>query len=314
MKRDTIVQIAKMYYFDNMSQQEIANELGISRSNVSRLLRIAKEMNIVNIQINDVSVRALSVAESIKDMFGLHHVIIAPSHNELEINTSNIGYYAAKYLESIVRDNLKIGVTWGSSVFHLALNLSPVENINMEVVQMMGGVSWSDSYKYGVRLMFEFAERIGGSARLLNAPLVVQDKKLHDQLMKEAGIKVHMEVIRQCDVALLGIGTNKQEYSTMVMANAILAEESDRLWEKGVIAHLCGRPLDENGAECKGDLDDKIISVKLDDLKLIPEVIAVAGGNFKVKPIIAALRSGFINTLVTDEKTALSVIKYAAEK
>jgi DNA-binding transcriptional regulator LsrR (DeoR family) len=300
-----------MYYFDNMSQQAIADELGISRSNISRLLKRSHEMGIVNIQINDVSVRAFRVAENLKEEFNLKNVVIAPSHSEMEINTANIGYYAAKYLEGIMKDNMKIGVSWGSSVFHVIRNLPPVDNIGVEIVQMMGGVSWSDSYKYGVKLIIEFAERIEGSARLLNAPLILQDKKLHDRLMEETGIKAHMDIIRQCDIALVGIGTNKQEFSTMVMANSILAEESSRMWDRGVISHICGRPLDENGKECVGGLDDRVISVKLADIKLIPEVIAVAGGNYKVKPIIAALRGGYINTLVTDEKTALSVMKYA---
>jgi DNA-binding transcriptional regulator LsrR (DeoR family) len=271
-------------------------------------------MNIVNIQINDASVRAFQVAEKLKSKFNLKEVIIAPSHHEREINISNIGYYAAKYFERIITDNMKIGVTWGSSVFQLATNLSPVENVNSEIMQMMGSASWSDSYKFGVQLVFEFVEKIGGNARLLNAPLVLQDKKLHDRLMDEEGIKNHMETLRACDIALLGVGTNEQELSTMVMAKAILAEESRQLWDRGVIAHLCGRPIDENGNKCKGELNDRIISVDLDVLNEIPEVIAVAGGNFKVRPILAALKSGYIDTLATDERTALSIMKLVEDE
>ena len=82
MQREIIVKIAKMYYSDEKSQQEIANELNISRSNVSRILKLSRDMNIVNIRINDSSVRSFEVCERLKEKFPLKEVIIAPSNND----------------------------------------------------------------------------------------------------------------------------------------------------------------------------------------------------------------------------------------
>ncbi len=79
MEGNMVVRIAKMYYYDGMSQQEIADEMQISRSNVSRILKIARDMGIVDIRINDASVRSFMIQEQLKGKFGLKEMVIAPS-------------------------------------------------------------------------------------------------------------------------------------------------------------------------------------------------------------------------------------------
>ncbi len=313
MQRNMVVRIAKMYYYDGMSQQEIADEMQISRSNVSRILKIARDMGIVDIRINDASVRSFMIQEQLKGKFGLKEMVIAPSNNDPEVNVANIGFYAARHLEKILRDNMKVGVTWGSSIYHMLSSLMPIVRTNIDVVQMMGSASWSDAYKYGVQLIFEFSEKIGGRARLLNTPLLLSDKELSDRLMQEKSVRDHMEMVRAVDIALTGIGTNEQTRSTMVLSNAIGPEESRTLWETGNIAHVCGRPIDSNGNEAENSLSERLMAVELEDLKKIPDVVGVAGGPAKVEPILATLRGGFINTLVTDEKTAVMLDKKVKE-
>ena len=311
IQRESIVKAAKMYYYDEMSQQEIAIELGISRSNVSRMLKISREMNIVNIRIDDSSVRSLEVSERLKEKFALKEVIIAPTNNDPEINISNIGFHAARYLETLLKDNMHIGVTWGGSIYHTISSLMPTVRTSTKVIQMMGGASWSDSYKYGVQLVLWFSEKIGGQAKLLNAPLMLGDKQLRDRLMQEDAIKEHMELARRVDAALVGIGTNDKSISTMVLANTISPEESGLLWTSGILAHICGRPINEKGEILRNGISERILAVELEDLKRIPDVIGVAGGPSKVQPILACLRGGHINTLITDEETALLVDKHA---
>ena len=311
MRRETIVKIAKMYYYDDMSQQEIAKELDISRSNVSRILKASRDLDIVDIRINDSSVRSFEVGERIKERFGLKEVVIAPPNNDQEINISNIGFHAARYLETVLKDDMNVGVTWGLSIYHMIANLMPMVRTNIKIVQMMGGTSWSDSYKYGAPLILSFSDKIGGQAKLLNAPLMLSDRQLRDRLMLEEPIKEHMELARRVDIALLGIGTNDMTNSTMVMANSISPEESRALWDSGIIAHLCGRPINEAGEIAGNGFDGRILAVELEDLKRVPEVIGVAGGPSKVRPILASLRGGHVNTLITDEKTAVLVDKHA---
>ena len=311
MQRELIVKIAKMYYYDEMSQQEIANELDISRSNVSRILKLSRDMNIVDIRINDSSVRSFEVCKRLKEKFALKEVVIAPSNTDSEVNISNIGFHAARYFETVLKDNMNIGITWGRSIHHMISSLMPTVRTNIKVVQMMGGTNWSDAYKYGVQLIFSFAEKIGGQAKLINAPLMLGDRQLRDLLLQEKSIREHLDVARRVDVALLGVGTNDMSLSTMVLANSISPEESRLLWDSGIIAHICGRPINQSGEISGNAFNDRVLGVELEDLKRIPHVIGVAGGPSKVLPILASLRGGHINTLITDEKTAVLVDKHS---
>lgn len=47
-----ILEVAKMYYIENLTQSEIAKELNLSRPSISKMLNEAKESGIVTININ----------------------------------------------------------------------------------------------------------------------------------------------------------------------------------------------------------------------------------------------------------------------
>lgn len=306
-QRRLMVRIAKMYYYDNMSQQAIADVLEISRSNVSRLLRMSREMDIVDIRINDASLKSIEISEKLKDMFALKQMIVVPSNHDPNINLSNIGVAAARYLEKQLKDDMKVGMSWGLSVYQTISQFTPVVRANIDVVQLMGGTAWDDSYMYGVQLILSFADKVGGSAKMLHSPLTVKTRQVHDLLMQEDDIQRHFEMTGKLDIAVIGIGSNLADVSTMVHSNYITKKESEQLWNSGIKCHICGRHVDMDGRQADIEYNKRVIGIELDDLKKIGNVIAIAGGKHKVAPIAAALRGGYINTLVTDEETAILV-------
>ncbi len=306
-QRRLMVRIAKMYYYDNMSQQGIADVLEISRSNVSRLLRLSREMDIVDIRINDASLKSIEISEKLKDMFALKQMIVVPSNHDPNINLSNIGVAAARHIEKQLKDNMKVGVSWGQSVYQTIFHSTPIVRANIDVVQLMGGTAWDDSYMYGVQLILSFADKLGGSAKMLHSPLTLKSRQVRDMLMQEDDIKRHFEMTKKLDIAVIGIGSNFGDASTMVHSNYITKEESEQLWSQGIKCHICGRHIDMEGKLADIEYNNRVIGIELEDLKQIGNVIAIAGGRHKVEPITAALRGGYIDTLVTDEETAILV-------
>lgn len=307
LQHELLVKIATMYYNEDLSQRQIAKELEISRSNVSKLLRTARDMNIVDIRINDISSRTFEIGERLREAYDLTSVIIAPSNIDREINLSNIGLSAAKYLESKIGENMKIGVSWGSTIYHMIFRLTPMERTNVEIIQLMGGLNWSNSYKYGIQMIMSLSERIGGRTRFMNAPLMLDSRELKELFMQETYLKKHMELVSNVDMAIIGIGTNNPAYSTMIDGSTITKEVLAELWESGVKAHLCGQHIDMDGQPAAGAFNERVITVPLETLRDIPSVIGIAGGEEKVESIVAALNGGYIDTLITDEKTAIMV-------
>ena len=78
-KRDLLIKVAKLYYVEGRSQEEIAQEVHVSRPTVSRLLKTSISSGIVQIRIDDISSFGIELAKRIEDRFGIRHVIVAPS-------------------------------------------------------------------------------------------------------------------------------------------------------------------------------------------------------------------------------------------
>ena len=72
------------------------------------------------------------------------------------------------------------------------------------------------------------------------------------------------------------------------------------------------RFIDADGNAVVSGLDELVIGVTLDQLKSAKRRVGVAGGNSKYEAVRAAVRGGWVNTLVTDIVTAERLLAEAA--
>ena len=143
------INVAKLYYRSEYSQQRIAEELGISRPSVSRLLQYAKDKGYVKIQIMDPVEDMSNMEQMLVEKYHLHEVRIASStiNDENEIK-KYIGIKAAEYLDSIVQDGDIIGVGWGTTLYDMSCSLLPRVLKGSQIVQLEGGVTHSKWRNY----------------------------------------------------------------------------------------------------------------------------------------------------------------------
>ena len=145
-KLKKVVEAAKLYYLLDYNQNDIAKKLGVSRPTVSRLLQQAKEEGIVEIKINDPAEDIQQLAKQLEQKFNLKKAIVVsvPEHQD-GIIKKYLGKEAAEYLRSIVKDGDVIGVIWGTTLYHVALQLRHKHVKDVKVVQLKGGVSLSET-------------------------------------------------------------------------------------------------------------------------------------------------------------------------
>lgn len=309
-RRDLKVMVAKLYYFDGLSQEQIASQIHLSRPSVSRLLNTCVKEGIVQIYIDDVSSFGEELALQIKSKYSLSQVIVVPSGYNIEAAKEKVGQAAARYIQSILEPGMLIGISWGTTVFNVINNIRANANAKCNVIELIGGRENKTQDTDANLMALKLAGIFNGNCYLLQAPFMVQSKVLHDLLMEEPPIKNHFELIKKTDIALVGLGSTRPELSAQFRSGHISISDTEKLMEEGVVGDICGSYIDINGGICNSALNERMIAVSLDGLRKIPVVIGVAAGDKKAEVIIGALRGRYVDTLIIDESAAAKVLEY----
>ncbi|NPV80342.1 MAG: sugar-binding transcriptional regulator [Firmicutes bacterium] len=303
-----IVEIARLYYEEHKTQEEIAKEMGVSRSTISRSLKRAQEIGAVQIRVVDPYFECSSTVEALRTRFGLERAIVVPvSRQSDESIKRDIGSAGADYLIRVVRDGMVLGVAQGTTLEELVDAIKPRGSVRLKVVQLVGSLGRSAASIDANELSRRIAEAFRGEWYLLPAPVVVESSSVRGALLREPAIRDILEMGRKADVALLGIGACDAS-SVMVQRGYLTVREVEAAKRAGAVGDICGRFYDIQGRPCKSDFDDRTIGITLEDLRAIAKRIGVAGGRGKAAAILGALRGRHINVLVTDEIAAREVL------
>jgi len=310
-RRDMKIMVAKMYYIEGLSQEEIAKRIHLSRPSVSRMLQACIKEGIVKIKIDDVSSFGKELGKRIVDTYGINKaIVVSPSHSA-EADKEKVGQTAAEYVESLLFPKALIGIAWGTTIHSIIKNIKSDVSIKADVIQLLGGAGNKTNDTDANMMALSLAKSLGGDSYVLQAPFMVQTKVLRDLLMEEPHIKSHFNKIKSADFAIVGLGSTKPELSAQFRSGHINIDDSEKIISEGAVGDICGSYIDINGLQCHTSLNDKMIAVSLEDLKRIPTVIGVAAGEQKADVIVGALRGRYIDVLITDENAAVSVLEYS---
>jgi len=297
---EQLVRASRLYYELGETQGAIAVQLGVTRPHVSRLLKRARAEGIVEIRVNDRTTVASPSADVLRDRFGLDDVILAPSiAGPEELTRRMVGRAAAEVLRRTLRTGATVGIGDGVSVAATAAALEETATpMAVTVVPLCGGHWSTGTEREPYRRV---ADAIDAPARGLMAPGLVDDAATQRSLVAHAGVRAIVQLWDRLDVALYGIGG--PTWSPAMVG----AETDSQLAGAGAIGEILIAPFDLEGRFVCPSLRERVIAFDARALGRVPVSIAVASGPGKVRPILGALRSGIVRTLVTDVGTAESV-------
>ncbi len=305
-----MLKIAKLYYELDKNQKEIAAMENISRSKVSRMLTRAKDKGLIEIKVKTPLSSAYELEQKISKEFSLKKVVIVPVIiDNQSVLLNDVGKATGNFLVEILNNNDIIGISWGTTMNHVANNLSDNNIKNLKVVQLNGGMSHTKFSTTANRIVRKFTKSFDGEPYLMPVPAIVDNKKIADTLLTDSKINSIFSLCKSARVALFGIGCPSRE-SVLYKAGYFKDDNSfQRLLDQGAVGDICSRYFDIKGNICDKTLNERTIGMSLNDLKSAEYSVGVAIGKEKVKPIIGALNGGYINTLITDENTAQKVLE-----
>lgn len=308
-ERRQLVKVSSMYYNDGWTQAQIAEKLGVSRPVISKLLQRAKDEGIVKVYIKDESVHTVELEQQLEKLFGLSDAIVVPNSGLTgERAKREVGQAGANYISQNMKGVSSIGVSWGETLANLVQEYPFERREEIKVVPLEGGMGVKEVQIHANQLANELAKKIHGTCTYLYAPAIVETEELKDRLMATQDIQTVLEIGRNVDIALIGIG-NPFEESTLVKIGYLQETDLNHLRNTGAVGDIGFRFFDENGNLVDDSLNRKVIGITLDELKKIKKVIAVVEGEHKVESVLAALTGKIINVLITDEKTAGTILK-----
>lgn len=307
-KERKLAEIAYMYYIDEMSQNQIAKEYGISRSMVSMMLNEARTKGIVRIEIKDSELYCFDLQRKMEKIFGLKKAIIVPrlSKNEDGLITQ-LADGATEYLGQIIDHNMTIAVSWGRTVYEVASRIRSNGKTNIVISPLVGGIGNEMNIYHSNVIADTMSKNLGASSLGLYSPVFVATKEVRNLIFNDKSIKKVIETSERADIAIVGIGS----IAASTMADIGLLEEDDikQLLDAGVIGDISTCFFDKNGQYTENIFLDRTVALSLEQLRKIPTIVAVAGGDKKIKAIHGALKGGLMDVLVTDEVVARSILK-----
>lgn len=307
-RRDFLIETAKLYYEQGLSQEDIARRFGISRSSVSLALKACREQKIVEIRIQDSPTAILRLQVELEERFHLSRALVVPAEADPERAKARVGQAAASFLEFELRDGLRVGLSWGTTLFQAVQQVRPLALSGIEVIQLHGGLGAEEPAIDAFGLAQSLAEKLHGRYRIIQAPISVGSREMRDLLVREPGIAETLRLASRADLALFGVGSNAPALSSLVRTGYLSAAESKRLLAAGAVGTVCGLHYDARGRPFHCPWNERVVGIEADALLRIPRRIGVAAGLGKAEALKAALLGGLINTLVTDEGLARALL------
>lgn len=312
-EKKKLIKVAKMYYLEELTQAVIAKKIGISRPIISKMLQQAKDEGIVKITIMDDGFEVIEREQKIAAEFGLREVIITSTENMNQDQALQaVGKATAAYVSKSLRTIKKLGVSWGKSLFEMVQEY-PVEQRNVSVIPLVGGMGPKEVALHANQIAYEFAKKINGQCESLYAPAMVATTSQKEGLTSLPFIASVLEQGKQCDMAVVGIG-NPYEQSTMYEIGYLNDADVEELRQANVVGDISSKYILESGELAPVSINQRGIGIELEDLKKIDKVIGVARGIYKVESIVAALKGGYLDVLITDDETAVHLIESLEEK
>ncbi|MBB5179903.1 DNA-binding transcriptional regulator LsrR (DeoR family) [Planomicrobium koreense] len=307
-ERRQIVKVSRLYYFEGLTQAEIAKKIGVSRPVISKLLNKARESGIVEIYIKDENAHTVELEHQLEKKYGLKEVIVVPAAGRNpEMVKQSLGKAASFYISKNINGKKSLGISWGSTLAKFVQEYPFEQHQQLKIIPLVGGMGSKLVEIHSNLLAYQLAQKMNTTCSYLYAPAMVENAELKNRLVQSADIAMVLEEGRNVDMAVVGIG-NPYEDSTMTTMEYLKKEDLQSLKQAGAVGDIGSRFYDQSGKQIKHPLNDLVIGLDINEYKQIPEVVGIVEGTHKVQSLKAALRGGFLDVLVIDDSTANLII------
>jgi len=309
-----LLKISRMYYFDEWTQAEIAKKIGVSRPIISKALQKARNEGLVEIIIHDDAFHTIDLEQELESVYSLEDVIVAPTAEmPPEMAKTAVARAAAAYVLKSLKDVTKLGVSWGMTLNSVVKEFPNDTYEHLKIIPLIGGMGSNRVELHSNQIAYELSKKLNCSCESLYAPAIVESAGFRDLLLQTPTVADVLEEARSIDLAVVGIG-NPFTHSTMEEIGYLGQAEMESIRQAGVVGDINSCFVRADGSIATNTINERVIGVNVEDLRKVNKVVAVAHGTHKVDSIMATLKGGYVDVFITDERTALDLVRKIKNK
>lgn len=288
--------------------QEIAKQLHISRFKVSRYIKEAVDKGIVQVHFHDSNIEHEKLALQLERSFPIKLAVVVPTPYRSDISAVRlaVGQAGASLLADI-KPETALSITWGRTIAHLVDNLPGDQLKARRVVDMAGGFGQVTDEISARAVTLQIARKLNAECFQLPAPTIVENIVTAQALSNEPIIRNTLALASESDIAIMGVGPTDVD-SLLYRSGYVSETDFAHLKESNAVGSIFGRFYDLNGRECDTEFRERAIALTFDNLRKIPERIALTMGLHRIQAILGLMYGELITTLVTDSDTATALL------
>lgn len=310
-----MIKIARYYYVDGMTQEQIATRMTLSRQKVGRLMQKLIPEGIIQINIDDSMDNYIDLEQELEKKFNLKEAVVISTQETNHLTLDALGKASAQYLDRIVKPDNTIGVAWGRTLTYVCGHIvKERSNLNLSIVQLAGGVFPYDHFfgqdisRQSGEITRDFSLKLGARPYLMHSPLIVDSANIKKVLLEESTVSKVFKKIQYCDIAMISIASLGKSVSPFI--EGVLGDEELKfLIQKRAVGNFLFRYFDIEGKIIDAPFYERLMCPELDVMKKIPIKICVSGTREKINAIYGGIRAGLIDVLITDANTATALLK-----
>lgn len=306
---DFLVDLATRFYLLGQTQARIARELGVDPATVSRNLKKARDEGIVRIEVHRPRSLLVDLGRELAARFAIKRAVVVANE---EGGHGPVAAAAAEYFGSLLTNGARVGLSFGRMLSAIVPLLVAGTVSDLDISMLLGGFGRAMPGIQGHELARHLASLYPHSRiHYLQAPLLVDSPDIRQAMLRDGSIRAALQAAAAAELAVVGIG-NLADSAPLIRYGHLNMEDQRRLVQSGAVGDVSARFFNIWG-EPVIVLDDRLIAIEREDLARIPTVVGVAAGPEKYAAIQGALRSGYVDVLVTDEATAKVLVQAAQE-
>ncbi len=302
LEADVRTRAAWLYYMEGLTQDAVAQTLGMTRARVLRMLASCREDGTVQITVTSPLTRCVTLERQIEKRHGIERAVVIPRPRDPADTAALVGAATGTYLASMLADGMTIGLGWGRTLSSSLPALPQKQFGKLTVVSLLGGLTRATAFNPS-EFAWRFADRLGAECFMMAAPVFAPDAHVRDALVHHSGMEDVFAQAGRLDIALVSVGELSPN-STLVRYGLLSKEDVGSLTRAGAVGDLLCRFIDADGRMLEHPLNDRVISADPTLLRRSRRVVLSSGGWEKAIVVLAAVRLLKPEVLITDEVVA----------